>query len=51
MTGLSHRICCHLVENLQYSKSLLALHIGFNPGTSTDFDRVVRLRLKVKNPQ
>ena len=47
MTGLNHKILCDLIPSIQKAKSLLSLHIGYNPCIDTGLKRVLRSRLKI----
>ena len=48
MTGLSNKICVHILEQMTKSKSLRSLNIGNNPGIIDSVSRILRIKLKVR---
>ena len=47
-TGLSHKMLIELMPPLKRAKSLLALHIGYNPGVDEALKRVIRIKMRCK---
>ena len=47
-TGLSQKILLLLIKHITRSKSLLSLHLGYNPGIDEQMIRLIRNKMRCK---
>jgi hypothetical protein len=48
--GLSHKVLIDLIPQLTRSKSLISVHLGFNPGIDEQLFRIIMRKLRAKKP-